>query len=607
MKVVLRERDLANLACILSGAFAPLAGFMVEEDWRTCCSQLTLADGRFFPLPIVLPVNLATHRGLATGCTCTLVTPTNLPVATIKVESVWKPDIAFECRESLGTTDDNHPYVAHLQHLMLSAPETHYIGGPITALQPIPTYDFLNLRKTCAETRALFKARGAKTIVGFQTRNPMHRCHFALTRYALEKCGDPLALLFLNPVVGPTQPGDVPYPTRVRCYLHMLKRYPDEEKDRVVLNLLPMAMRMAGPREACLHALMRKNHGCTHFVVGRDHAGPSCKTKDGQTFYDPYDAQTMLTKYADVIGIQPIYSKMLMYDPNDGKYKTEHAMSNHPSKPGVASRSPSKPGVASRPPSKPGVASRHPSKPGVASRLRPTRALHLSGTELRRRLRSGEPIPEWFSYPEVVRELRLAQRQRGVCVYFVGLSGAGKSTLMQRIAAMLRERMPTRDVTMLDGDEIRQHLSKGLGFSKQDRSTNVRRVGYVASEIVRHGGLVLCANIAPYAADRAYNRHVVTSLGGTYLEVYVDTPLAVCEERDAKGLYKRARAGELKQFTGISDPFEVPQNPDFTTWPNLQLGLLPRGCAPSTKDAKNTEQKETIDECIVRRVLQHNT
>ncbi len=520
-RIVLTKRDLANLECILSGAFAPLQGFMTKTDWQRCCTDMRLANGAFFPLPIVLPVD---RPGFNEGDTVTLVTDTNLPVATLSVESVWKPDVLFECEHSLGTTDVAHPYVKHLTHMVAQAPETHYVGGPVHVLQPIPHYDFAALRKDCAETKALFQARGAKTVVGFQTRNPMHRCHFALTRYALKASGDPNALLFLNPAVGPTQPGDVPYPTRVRCYKHVLKRYPQDERHRVILNLLPLAMRMAGPREACLHALMRKNHGCTHFVVGRDHAGPSTKRADGTPFYGPYDAQQLLTQHAATIGITPIYSKMLVYDPRDDVYKTLENMDE------------------------------------------PSRGLRLSGTELRRRLKTGENIPEWFSYPEVVRELRLAQQQRGCCVYLIGLSGAGKTTLCQQVATLLRDRLPSHDLTLLDGDQVRHHLSKGLGFSKADRSINVRRVGYVASEVVRHGGIVLCANIAPYARDRAWNRHSMTALGGTYLEVYVDTPLEVCEERDVKGLYAKARAGEIKQFTGISDPFEAPCRPEFCTW-----------------------------------------
>lgn len=524
-QVVLTKRDLANLECLLSGAFAPLTGFMTRAQWERCCTEMLLPNNAFFPLPIVLPVDFNVYPTLTTASTVTLVTSTNLPVATLTVESVWVPDIDFECEHTCGTQDANHPHVAFLRKLMAEAPATHYVGGKVTPLQPIPHYDYKDIRRTCTQTRALFKACRTKTVVGFQTRNPMHRCHLALTQYALKASGDPSALLFLNPAVGPTQPGDVPYPTRVRCYQHILRRYKYEERDRILLNLLPLAMRMAGPREACLHALMRKNHGCTHFVVGRDHAGPSTKTTSGNAFYAPYAAQELLTKHAHQIGIKPIYSKMLVYDPVNDAYVTLEEMDE------------------------------------------PSRALKLSGTELRRRLRSGEAIPEWFSYPEVVRELRLAQRgHKGVMVQFVGYSGAGKTTLLQCVAAEFRKRAPDRVLTMLDGDEVRQNLSKGLGFSREDRSVNVRRIGYVAAEVVRHGGVALCANIAPYSEDRAWNRHRITAIGGTYLEVHVDTPLDVCEARDVKGLYCLARRGEIAQFTGVSDPFEAPLSPEFTTW-----------------------------------------
>uniref|UniRef100_A0A6C0CJ27 Uncharacterized protein n=1 Tax=viral metagenome TaxID=1070528 RepID=A0A6C0CJ27_9ZZZZ len=515
--ITLDDKTLCDLECILGGYFAPLDTFMNSKDYEKVCDDLHLEDGRFFPLPVTLA---ATGAEVKVGEAVILKDQTGYSLASMEVSEVFVVDVASECQRAYGTTDPNHPYVAYRYSLADHNGEITCISGKLTQLNPVRHYDFTDIRLTPNQTKELFKERGWDTVVGFQTRNPMHRAHYELTKYALSKAGEN-AKLFLNPVVGETQTVDIDYHTRVHVYKRLMPRY---EAGTSELGLLPLAMRMAGPREACLHALIRKNYGCTHFVVGRDHAGPSSKTYSGKSFYGPYDAQTLLEKHAGEIGITPITSKMIVYNATTHVYQPIDEV---------------------------------PDGDEVKS---------LSGTQVREMLRSGQPIPEWFSYPEVVDILRKSQRTQGVCYYFVGLSGSGKTTYANMLKTLMLEQDPGREITILDGDVVRQNLSKGLGFTKEDRSTNVRRIGYVASEIVRHGGTVICANIAPYDEDRLANRQLIESFGGRYVEIFVDTPLEVCEKRDVKGLYKLAREGKIKQFTGISDPFETPSKADHVMY-----------------------------------------
>ena len=359
-------------------------------------------------------------------------------------------------------------------------------------------------------------------VVAFQTRNPMHRSHYELTKYALDKAG-PNSKLILQPIVGVTQECDIDYFTRVKCYIKLLEYYP---KDSVQLSLLPLSMRMAGPREALWHALIRQNYGATHFVVGRDHAGPSCKNEQGEPFYDPYGAHELLEKVKDQLQIKVVKSKLIVYVSTLNQYMPiDEVTEEH--------------------------------KQGIKM---------ISGTEQRRLLREQQEIPEWFSFPEIIKELRKTvptTNNQGMCIYLVGLSGSGKTTVSSHLVRELREYLTGgRQITVLDGDIVRRNLSKGLGFSRQDRSTNVRRIGFVASEIVKHRGVVICANIAPYHDDREYNRKLI-SKHGNYIEVFVNTPVETCEKRDVKGLYAKARSGEIK-LTGVNDPFETPENAEIT-------------------------------------------
>ena len=506
--ITIDNKTISDLECIVDGYFSPLCQFMDKEDWEKVCTTMHLKDGSFFPLPITLAIK----DSVVLDETIILVDSTNYPLASMVIKEIYEPDIDFECLNAYGTIDTNHPYVEYKQ----AHKGKQYISGPLTKINKVRHYDFQSDRLLPKQTREYFASRGWKTIVGFQTRNPMHRAHFELTQYALKKAANN-AKLFLNPVVGETQTVDIEYFVRTRCYKEIIKKYED---DQVLLGLLPLAMRMAGPREACLHALIRKNYGCTHFVVGRDHAGPSYKTKEGKTFYGPYDAQNLLEKYEKEIGIKSIVSMQIVYNQTKNIYEPIDEVDKNDT------------------------------------------ILELSGTQQRELLRSGKEIPEWFSYPEVINILKSSIKQKGICYSFVGLSGSGKTTAANILKIMILEEHCDKEITMLDGDIVRKHLSN-LGFSKEDRETNIRRIGYVASEIVKHGGIVICANISPYDYLRLENRKLVEDTGGTYVEIFVDPGLEVCEIRDVKGLYKLAREGKIKQFTGISDPFEEPSKADL--------------------------------------------
>jgi len=372
------------------------------------------------------------------------------------------------------------------------------------------------LRLTPAELRNEFARLGWRRVVAFQTRNPMHRAHQELTFRAAKTVE---ANLLIHPSVGMTKPGDVDYFTRVRCYQLLMSKYP---QGTVKLSLLPLAMRMGGPREAIWHALIRKNHGVTHFIVGRDHAGPG-SDRNGKPFYGPYEAQELFKKHEADIGVTMVPFNMMVYLEDQNKYVPDNEV------------------------------------PSGA------RVLNISGTELRQRLNEGREIPGWFTYPEVVHELRRSyppRHQQGVTIFFTGLSGSGKSTIANVLLTKFLE-VGGRPVTILDGDLVRKHLSSELGFSKEHRDINIRRIGYVASEITKNGGIAICAPIAPYDSVRKQVRHMIEPYGG-FILVHIATPVETCEQRDRKGLYAKARAGIIKEFTGISDPYEAPADAEVT-------------------------------------------
>ena len=505
MSIVLDSVEISDLEMIINGGFAPLTGFLSELSYQSVLDHSRLIDGTIWPVPIIL-TSINEHK---IGDTIDLCLSDGTIVAKIIVESIFIIDTIDECQKVAGTTDPNHPYV----QLVNKRKSNQAIGGNVIKIKDIKHYNYEDLRKTPAECRQLLSLHSV--IVGFQTRNPLHRSHVELMVRSTQSVN---GYLLLSPIVGPTQPGDIDADTRVRCYRHLLKYLPSNFCSLIVI---PLAMRMLGPREALWHAIIRKNYGCTHFIVGRDHAGPSAvHSVTKEKFYKPLEAQQYTKLYENEIGIKIITSEEIVYLPDRQIYLPFNEVKST------------------------------------------DRIENISGTQLRQFLKTGQKIPDWFSYPEVINELQSTFNiKKGLCLYFIGLSGSGKTTLAHAIKERLHEKFSI-PITFLDGDNVRTHLSSELGFSKNDRSINVRRIGYVASEIVKHGGLCICANIAPYQFDREYNRQLISQYG-SYIEIFVNTPLEICESRDVKGLYKKAREGKIPLFTGISDPFESPINPEF--------------------------------------------
>ena len=507
----LTPRQICDLELLLNGGFSPLEGFLNKSEWESVCRSMRLSDGTIWPMPITLDVPEEVAQKLSPGQFLALRDPEGVLLAALEVEETFKPDKKFEAENVFGTSNPKHPGVGYL---MQQAHEW-YVGGKLLGLQLPLHYDFRPLRQTPAELRERFARSGWQQVVAFQTRNPMHRAHLELTMRAAKELE---ANLLIHPVVGMTKPGDVDHYTRGRSYEALLGRYP---KHTTKLSLLPLAMRMGGPREAVWHAIIRKNYGCSHFIVGRDHAGPG-SDENGQPFYGPYDAQTLLREHQKELEVSMVPFKLMVYVEDRGTFMPVDEVPEG------------------------------------------SRTLSLSGTELRRRLAAGHDIPEWFSYPEVIKELRRShppRQKQGFTVFFTGLSGAGKSTIANALMVKLLE-MGGRPVTLLDGDIVRKNLSSELGFSKEHRDINIRRIGFVASEITKNGGIAICAPIAPYARVRQQVREVISKVGG-FILVHVSTPLSICEQRDRKGLYAKARAGIIQQFTGISDPYEEPETAEL--------------------------------------------
>ncbi len=504
----LGPRQLCDLELLLCGAFSPLEGFLGRADYAAVCQDMRLADGTLWPIPVTLDVSEAFAASLRGGDEVALRDAEGVVLAVLEIADAWQPDLEQEAQQVFGSKDPRHPGV----HYLLKRSGTVYLGGRLRGLQLPTHYDCKHLRNTPAELRHLLEKLGWRRVVAFQTRNPMHRAHQELTFAAARETQ---ANLLLHPVVGLTEPGEVDHLTRVRCYEAILDRYPEQT---TTLSLLPLAMRMGGPREALWHAIIRRNYGCTHLIVGRDHAGPGTDSQ-GQPFYGPFEAQALLREHQEEIGIEMVPFREMVYVEDRAQYVPADEV-------------------------------------GEGEKV-----LRLSGSELRRRLYEGLEIPAWFTFPEVARELRRSyppRSRQGFTVFFTGLSGAGKSTIANVLMIKLRE-IGDRPVTLLDGDIVRKNLSSELGFSREHRNLNVLRIGFVASEITKNGGVAICAPIAPYADVRREVRSEIEPLGG-FCEVHVATPLEVCERRDRKGLYAKARRGEIKHFTGIDDPYEDPEH-----------------------------------------------
>ncbi|KAI9163501.1 Sulfate adenylyltransferase [Paramyrothecium foliicola] len=513
--LVLTERHLCDLELILNGGFSPLEGFMSEKDYNGVVENNRLADGALFSMPITLDVNQdqINQLSIKPGARITLRDfrdDRNLAILT--VEDIYTPDKVKEAKLVFGSDDDTHPGVKHL----FSTAKEFYVGGKLDAISRLEHYDFLDLRFTPSELRSHFNKLGWQKVVAFQTRNPMHRAHRELTVRAARS---QQANVLIQPVVGMTKPGDIDHFTRVRVYKALLPRYPN---GMAALALLPLAMRMGGPREALWHAIIRKNHGATHFIVGRDHAGPG-KNKNGKDHYGPYEAQHLVQQYQEELGIKMVEFQEMIYIPDRDEYMPANEIPEG------------------------------------------TRTLNISGTELRNRLKSGKEIPEWFSYPEVVKVLREQNplpREKGFTIFMTGYQNSGKDQIARALQATLNQ-SGGRPVSMLVGETVRHELSSELGFSRRDRDLNISRIAFVASELTKAGAAVIAAPIAPFNDARKQARELIEKSGPFFL-IHVATPLEYCEKTDRRGIYKSAREGKITGFTGVDDPYEAPEKADLT-------------------------------------------
>ncbi|MFT4552020.1 MAG: sulfate adenylyltransferase [Chlamydiales bacterium] len=508
---ILTKRQYCDLELLLNKSFSPLKGFMCENEYYSVLQKMRLPDGTLWPIPINLDIDEITAKSLKKGNFLLLRNEEGTILASLLVKDIWKPNLMDEAKAIYESTNLYHAGVSRL----IQQTNPWYVGGDTQEYHPIKSYDFQNLRYTPDDLKKEFQALGWEKIIAFQTRNPMHRVHYELTIRSLEKLD---ANLLIHPVVGETKLGDIEYYTRVRCYQAILPHYP---KNKAMLALLPLAMRMAGPKEALWHAIIRKNYGCTHFIVGRDHAGPG-NDPQGQAFYGHYAAQNLIKKYETELGISMVPFEAMQYVKNRNVYLTKNEVQPN------------------------------------------DETLSISGTELRQLLKSNQEIPPWFTFPQVAKLLKkryLSIYKQGLTIFFTGLSASGKSSLAQALQVKLLEK-EERQVTLLDGDLVRRHLSSELGFSKEHRDLNILRIAYVASEITKHRGIAICSPIAPYDQVRQEVRSMIKDQGQFFL-IHMSTPLNTCEERDCKGLYAKAREGILKNFTGISDPYEIPENADL--------------------------------------------
>lgn len=510
-KWIVNSRQRCDLEMLLVGGFNPLTGFLSQEDYDHVLVDNRLTNGQLWPIPVTLDVSDEFAEKIIKGDEIVLCDADNSLLACMQVTDKWKPNKSIEAQLVFGTEDIKHPGVEYL----LNKTGNWYLGGSVQLVQLPNYYDFVELRHTPYSLKQYFAQAGFQNIVGFQTRNPIHRAHMELTLRAAE---DINGHILIHPVVGVTKPGDIDYFTRVRCYKKILHYYPPQQ---ATLSLLPLAMRMGGPKEALWHALIRKNYGCTHFIVGRDHAGPG-NDSYGKPFYDLYAAQETVKEYQNEIGIKILPFQEMVYVKERRQYCPVNEIQPQET------------------------------------------ALTISGTELRNSLLMERDIPEWFSFPEIISELRQSyppKHKQGFTLFFTGLSGAGKTTLAQALMSKLMCE-GKKNITLLDGDVVRRVLASELGFTKADRDSNIRRIGFVAAEVTKAGGIVLCAAIAPYSGARTENRQLISQYGG-YTEVYISTSLSVCEERDTKGLYAKARSGELKGLTGVNDPYEPPHDAEI--------------------------------------------
>lgn len=508
--ITLNDRQLCDLELLATGAFSPLDGFMTRPDYESVLDRMRLQSNLLWPIPVCLGISDIQAKALEVGQSVTLRDPEGFLLAIMHIEEIWPVDRNKEASLVYSTTDRNHQGVEYL----FNTEGEHYLGGKIEVLSLPLHFDFKQLRMTPLEIRNIYRKLGWQRVVGFQTRNPIQRPQFEMTVAAMRQAR---ANLLVLPVTGMTKPGDFDHYTRVRCYRAVTRHYPP---DSFILNLLPLSMRLSGPKDALLHTIIAKNYGCTHFIIGRDHAGPGIDA-GGNYFYPRDAAQRLTQEYSSEIGMTVVPFEELVYLPFEDEYRSQDQVSEG------------------------------------------TQYISFSSSDIRERIRTGRRIPEWATFPDVEAELKKAYPspdKQGFTVFLTGLPGAGKSTIAKVLYARFLE-MGDRPVTLLDGDIVRQNLSSQLSFSKEHRDINVRRIGFVASEITKNRGIAICAPIAPYNATRAEIRKNIETYGG-FIEVHVSTPIKVCEKRDRKGMYAKARAGMIKGFTGVDDPYELPLSPE---------------------------------------------
>ena len=509
--ITLNDRQMCDLELLSTGAFSPLEGFMTRSDYESVLDRMRLQNDVLWPLPICLDIPELQAHSLEAGQSVAIRDPEGYLLAVLHIEDIWPIDRQKEATQAYGTLDPSHPGTGYL----MNTAGDLYIGGKLEVLSLPLHFDFKQLRMSPQEIRAQFNKFGWKRLAAFMTRNPIHRPQFEMTINAMRQAN---ANLLLLPIVGMTKPGDFDHYTRVRCYHKIAQHYPP---DSFILSLLPLAMRLSGPREALLHAIVSKNYGCTHFIAGRDHAGPGLD-RNGKPYYGSNEARELTEAYSTEIGVTVLPFEEMVYLPFEDEFRTADKVPEG------------------------------------------TQFISLSGSDIRERIRKGRRIPEWSTFPEVIQEIQKAYpppRKQGFTVFLTGLSGAGKSTIAKVLYTRFLE-LGDRPVTLLDGDIVRHNLSSELKFSKEDRDINVRRIGFVASEITKNRGIAICAPIAPYTVTRTEIRKLIEDYGG-FTEVHVSTPIEVCEQRDRKGMYAKARAGLIKGYTGVDDPYEVPQSPEL--------------------------------------------
>ncbi len=511
--ITLTQRQQCDIEMLLNGALSPLTGFMNEKEYNSVVDKAKLTDGTVWPMPYYLDIDEDQAAKLEIGSRLGLRDTEGFMPAVLTIESIWRPDKDRESEKIYGTRDHRHPGVAYLYDKVKNV----YVGGSVQGIQLPFHYDFETLRDTPLQLRQYFDKLGWRNVVAFHTSKPMHRVHQEITSLAANQAN---AHILLHPVVGMSKPGDIEYYARVHCYQAIMKHYP---KGLVQLSLLPAALRMAGPREALMNAIIRQNYGCSHYIVGSEHAAPPNVRDDAVRFYATGASQQYIKKYEQALDISIVYANELCFNQQSGKFVSVDGI-----------------------------------KPANCE------AVNYSNAKILEAIHRNLEIPSWVTYPEVLSAMQQAcppREKEGITLFFTGLSGSGKSTLARIIYAKFIED-GRRPVTLLDGDIVRQNLSSELGFSKKDRNINVKRIGYVASEITKNRGIAICAPIAPYATMRKEVRANIEQYGA-FIEIFVSTSLEECERRDRKGLYAKARKGIIPEFTGISDPYDTPEKPEL--------------------------------------------